>query len=751
MQFLFQNSTRNRILRNKQKRQKEGGYIRLRVEAAGSQKDYRRLALASLLISGALLSIFVVSLVEGGQLGPALEIGWMAAFTALISAMCAILALAFNRYTKNVLLPVTAYATLVLTTGVLISHTGGEQSPYIVLWMMVAVFAGLFGVASILLMAVVANIYAAILIIGMMDSQTSGAWWLVLLAANVPLAVGYILRGKKAVTRIVEPKLSPEKAELINNASQAEIVINSIADGVISLDVDGVVRLINPAAQNLLGWPASDARGLHHESVLRLLDKRDHPLPADKNPLEEVKTGRQTIINNDLTLMGRSEKKMLVSLVISPVVEDKQVTSVIVVFRDITTEKAREREQAEFVSTASHEMRTPVAAIEGYLALVANPKTANIDDKARLYLTKAQESVQHLGRLFKDLLTVSRADDGRLEEHPQITDLVGFMGAITESLQGKAEGKNIELQFKPQTNIQSSNLPVYNQVAPIFYANVDRDHFREVAANLVENAIKYTNQGKVVVDVTADENVVKVSIRDSGIGIPAEDIQHLFQKFYRVDNSATREIGGTGLGLYISRRLVENMNGKLWVESEFGSGSTFYISLPRTNKNEIKNIQQSEAIETLQREKIDAVPNTALKKPAANLPVSPKTPPNQAPANPVPASTSKPAQLPPTSPPKPTPATKPAAPAQDNSYRPPWLRATPPSSASRTPPATAPRDLATASAAGPIPNAPEIRNPAPQTPRNPTSGQARAGNEITAGLPKPAAQTRNHTLIVPGR
>ena len=128
---------------------------------------------------------------------------------------------------------------------------------------------------------------------------------------------------------------------------------------------------------------------------------------------------------------------------------------------------------------------------------------------------------------------------------------------------------------------------------PIFYANIDPDHFREVVSNLIENAIKYTPSGEVVVNVTGDDKQISVSVKDSGIGIPAEDIPHLFQKFYRVDNSDTREIGGTGLGLYLSRRLAEAMSGNLRVESKYKEGSTFYLEIPRMNSSDAKQRLES--------------------------------------------------------------------------------------------------------------------------------------------------------------
>ncbi|OYW85347.1 hypothetical protein B7Z17_02465, partial [Candidatus Saccharibacteria bacterium 32-49-10] len=125
-------------------------------------------------------------------------------------------------------------------------------------------------------------------------------------------------------------------------------------------------------------------------------------------------------------------------------------------------------------------------------------------------------------------------------------------------------------------------------VQPIYKAAIDVDHFQEVLGNLIENALKYTKAGEVTVDLNGTQEKVVVSIHDTGIGIPAEDIPHLFQKFYRVDNTDTREIGGTGLGLFLSRRLVESMGGRLEVESILGKGTTFNVIFPRAHESGLK-------------------------------------------------------------------------------------------------------------------------------------------------------------------
>jgi len=258
----------------------------------------------------------------------------------------------------------------------------------------------------------------------------------------------------------------------------------------------------------------------------------------------------------------------------------------IIVFRDITSDVAENRQKAEFVSTASHEMRTPVAAIEGYIALALNPSTATVDDKARAYLLKAHESAKHLGQLFQDLLDVTKAEDGRLNSNPVPIEVATFVRNVISTLTPTAQTKQIALEFAPDA--QGSTV---TQVIPAYYVNADQNHYREVLSNLIENGIKYTKAGgKVTINITGDESRVVVSIVDTGIGIPPEDISHLFQKFYRVDTTDTREIGGTGLGLYLCRRLVEAMEGRIWVESEYGKGSMFFVELPRLDTTKAQQL-----------------------------------------------------------------------------------------------------------------------------------------------------------------
>ncbi|MBB1503457.1 hypothetical protein HG471_001480 [Candidatus Saccharibacteria bacterium] len=265
----------------------------------------------------------------------------------------------------------------------------------------------------------------------------------------------------------------------------------------------------------------------------------------------------------------------------------------IVTFYDITSELEAESEQTEFISTASHEMRTPVASIEGYLGLALNPKTATIDERAKKYLEEAHKSSQHLGKLLRDLLDVTKLDDKRIKAHLTPIEVTSTVRSIAEGQIPKMREKNIHFTFGSSSSANMNGGRVINQEV---FAAVDVDFLREIINNLIENAIKYTNNGGGIwVNVRGDGDRVLINVTDTGIGISPEDSKHVFQKFYRADNSETRTIGGTGLGLYIVKERVEAMSGSTWVESTFGEGSTFYVAFPRLTYEEYLRRKQIEA------------------------------------------------------------------------------------------------------------------------------------------------------------
>lgn len=392
-------------------------------------------------------------------------------------------------------------------------------------------------------------------------------------------------------------------ANLQDDQLRFKVIIDNIEDGVLMIDKDHVVRLINPGGATICGWSSEEATGINIENVLKLVNSKGEPHADSDDPFAKVFKAGQPIRDNGAFLMNREKKQVPISLNISPLFDgNKQVMAAVAVFRDASDERAEEQQRADFISTASHEMRTPVAAIEGYLSLALNAKVSSIDTRARDYLEKAHSSTQHLGQLFQDLLTSAKAEDGRLTSHPSVVELGGFLEQLTNDLRFVAEKKGLFMDFivGSSNTINASNTAVGGGkvIRPLYYVYVDPDRLREVITNLFDNAVKYTPEGKVSIGLTGDDAVAQCYIRDTGPGIPEIDVGHLFQKFYRVDNSATRTIGGTGLGLFICRKIVELYNGRIWVESELGKGSSFYINFPRLSSQQATSLQSSAAAST---------------------------------------------------------------------------------------------------------------------------------------------------------
>ena len=596
----------------------------------------------------ALLSCFTIILLyawarfipTGYQLPIGLSVSDLAAGVAGIGSLIVLILCFWLPRKHETEIGIFVYLLTVAVAATTVITSGGVVSPFLVMWIIVAIFAGFFG-------AIILGMMGILIILQIIATSVQQG-------INVQFIIGYLFFGFlplifSLVLWIRRQKTDDNTSNLENKLSAVEsksdVVINAIDDGVLAISKDGNIELINPSAQQIIGWDQGDALGLNWKSVLKLVTSDGKDVEDLENPIAQSLSKNQPTHNDKLFLLTSSEKRILVSIVSSPVGTDGE--GIIVVFRDITKEKAEEREQAEFISTASHEMRTPVASIEGYLGLALNPATAHIDEKARDFITKAHESAQHLGRLFQDLLDISKVEDGRMKNNPKIINVNEFLKNIFDGLATKASEKQLNYIFMPDIIDEGKE----KSLQPIFYANIDPDHFREVVSNLIENAIKYTPSGEVVVNVTGDDKQISVSVKDSGIGIPAEDIPHLFQKFYRVDNSDTREIGGTGLGLYLSRRLAEAMSGNLRVESKYKEGSTFYLEIPRMSSSDAKQRLESteaekpedktpdslasEKIEIATEEKMEDVATENNSEIVDSDPVAIATPENPAPATPT--------------------------------------------------------------------------------------------------------------------
>ncbi len=491
--------------------------------------------------------------------------------------------------------------TLLGLTGlvsVLIYSTGALGSIYVLVWFVLIIVAGIFGGYALAGFCFLSTVYFAVLSTDILSTSSPDmirnllelglSYTAALLSFVFWKRYYYHSEGASAYNNQIGKALQGEQLK-------SEFLINSITDGVVVFDNTGVIQLINPAGADLLGWRTGEMAGLDYRSVFHFYARVGQDIVELKDathPFAQVLTTGEPMTNPSAILTTRSqEKQLIVSLSVSPLyTTPNEYSGAVAIFRNVSREKAQERQRSEFISTASHEMRTPVAAIEGYISLALNDKVCAIDPKARDFLTKAHETTQHLGQLFRDLLAIAKSEDGRLENHPRVIELGAFIERLVEDVRFIAEKKGLKIEFL----VATQNYTQGSALRPLYYIYADTERVREVLTNLLNNAIKFTAAGTIIVGLHGEESFVQMSVKDSGVGIPAEDIPHLFQKFYRVDNSTTRTIGGTGLGLYLCRMIVELYKGQIWVESEFGKGSTFFINLPRLDTEEATGLLRQE-------------------------------------------------------------------------------------------------------------------------------------------------------------
>jgi len=488
-----------------------------------------------------------------------------------------------------------------------------------------------------------------------------------------------------------------------NQSALAETALKVIHDGVVMTDKNGVIQFINPAATTMTGHVSpNEVMGLDYALVIKLESKEGRELSEAENPLiQAMRTSKPLEPFQGSLIVGQSDKRIPVSISVLPTEGVNQ--NRVITFRDITKELEEEGEQTEFISTASHEMRTPVATIDGYLSLCLNPQTATIDDRAKGYLEAAQAASQHLGRLFQDLLDVTKLDDGRIKPYFEPQEMVSLIESISNDYIPRAKAAKINFKFGSQQDLAFGESRRIEQVA---YSSVDVSFIREIMDNLIDNAIKYTPEGgSIYVNVRGDGDRVLINVTDTGMGISSDDLAHIFQKFYRADNSDTRTIGGTGLGLYLVKQRAEAMGGRVWAESAFGEGSTFYVSLPRITHDEY----EKRMIAVHNKEMQEQIQTDSPAAPAAAIPSAE----GAQPAAPAPAPAPEPAATPeptPTTVPEPDPASTPEpAPAAA-------LAPEPAPTPEPTPtPAPAPEPIS-APAPAPVAPAPVAPTPPPVTP-----------------------------------
>ncbi len=347
--------------------------------------------------------------------------------------------------------------------------------------------------------------------------------------------------------------------ELANEKSRTQTIVQCMGDGLLVTNRDRQVVFSNPAARRLLmvkrplntGEPLSNIA--NDAEFIGLIETVMNP-----------EDGRE-IASRELAAKLPNAPVLMANC--APVRDEKgQIIGVVTVLRDITELKELDKAKSTFVSMVAHELRAPVAAIEGYLDVILDGVGVEDPQKIRHILERSRERSRGLLALITDLLAISRMQAGRSRDKEKI-NLSPLLREIVDLIQGEAPEKKV----KVEADIQEELPPV----------EANREDLTRVFTNLLDNAIKYNRpEGKVFVRASAENGFARVEVQDTGMGIPKKDLKQIFDEFYRVKNKDMRAIPGTGLGLSIAKKIIESHNGHIEVESKLHEGSTFRVLLP---------------------------------------------------------------------------------------------------------------------------------------------------------------------------
>lgn len=336
-------------------------------------------------------------------------------------------------------------------------------------------------------------------------------------------------------------------------------VLSNMSEGVIATNRRGELDVANNMASQMLNLSRDELAG---QNILSLLE------------IEEDYSLRDLVDRKeDITLnIEAEEEDTLLRASFSVIQADSgYISGIVCVLRDVTEEEKVEEERKEFVSNVSHELRTPLTSMRSYIEALIDGAWKD-PELAPRFLDVAQSETDRMIRMIQDLLHLSRIDAGKSELQKELIDLTALFTQVLTRFDMLLDSEEYRFKnYKIERNI----------INEAIFVDVDSDKIVQVLDNVMNNAIKYSPEGgKITCTMTLENNQVLITVKDEGIGIPAEDLAHIFDRFYRVDRARSRAMGGTGLGLAISREVIEQHDGEIWAESINRDGTTFYIALP---------------------------------------------------------------------------------------------------------------------------------------------------------------------------
>jgi two-component system sensor histidine kinase ResE len=340
--------------------------------------------------------------------------------------------------------------------------------------------------------------------------------------------------------------LSQEKEQLAS-------ILSGMADGVITFNRDGTILITNPPAERFLqSWFYEQGEA----------DKNTEAVPSKVMELFQLAVNTEKEQIGEISIQGRSWV-----IIVSPLYNNKFIRGAVAVIRDMTEERKLDKLRNDFIANVSHELRTPISMMQGYSEAIVDDIAGTDEEKKEMASVIYDESLR-MGRLVNELLDLARMEAGHIQLTMEEIEVNSYLQRIIRKFQGLAKDKDISLEF----DLMSKET----------FIPFDPDRIEQVMTNLIDNAIRHTPEnGEVKVTEHSDERGLFIEVKDSGSGIPEEDLPFVFERFYKADKARTRGRSGTGLGLAIAKNIIEAHKGHITVQSKLGQGTTFSIFIPR--------------------------------------------------------------------------------------------------------------------------------------------------------------------------
>ena len=368
----------------------------------------------------------------------------------------------------------------------------------------------------------------------------------------------------------LEAKIEEKGKELASAKAKGEAILQSIGDALVVTDQKGTIILVNKAFEEMMGWAEAEAKGKSFMDLVKSEDEEGNKILGAKRKIMIILSGGANYQRSGREAhyyVRRDGTRFPVNAVVTPIIFAGRRLGAVQVFRDITVERDIDRAKTEFVSLASHQLKTPLSVINWYTEMLIDGDAGGLNEKQRRYINEVARGSHRMVDLVNSLLNVSRLELGTFIVEPEKVDLKKIVRSVLDEFKVKIDEKKLKITF-----VISKSFPKYL---------LDPKLTRIIVQNLVSNSIKYTaNGGRVKIAVGQVKDKIVISVLDNGCGIPAGQQSNIFNKLFRADNARVLDPDGTGLGLYIVKTILANVGGEIWFKSREKKGTNFFVTLP---------------------------------------------------------------------------------------------------------------------------------------------------------------------------